>query len=73
MVSTRDNFVSIPDRTMVDAGARYQFSLDEHPASLRFSITNIFNTRSYDLAGAGAYNIFWRSGRLLDTRLIVDL
>ncbi|MES2254966.1 MAG: TonB-dependent receptor [Pseudomonadota bacterium] len=73
MVSTRDNLVSIPDRTMVDAGARYQFSLDEHPASLRFSITNIFNTRSYDLAGAGAYNIFWRSGRLLDTRLIVDL
>jgi iron complex outermembrane receptor protein len=73
MVSTRNNLVSIPDRTMVDAGARYQFSLDERPASLRFSITNIFNTRSYDLAGAGAYNIFWRSGRLIDTRLIVDL
>ena len=73
IVSTRDNLVSIPDRTMVDAGARYQFSLDEHPASLRFQVTNIFNTRSYDLAGAGAYNIFWRSGRLIDTRLIVDL
>jgi iron complex outermembrane receptor protein len=73
MVSTRDNLVSVPERTMVDVGARYQFALDEHPASLRFSITNIFNTRSYDLAGAGAYNIFWRSGRLIDTRLIVDL
>jgi len=73
MVSTRDNLVSIPDRTMVDAGARYQFHLHEYPASLRFQVTNIFNTRSYDLAGAGAYNLFWRSGRLIDTRLIVDL
>lgn len=73
IVSTRDNLVSIPDRTMVDVGTRYQFKLDEYPASLRFQVTNIFNMRSYDLAGAGAYNIFFRSGRLIDTRLIVDL
>jgi iron complex outermembrane receptor protein len=73
VVATRNNLVSIPDRTMVDLGARYRFTLHNQPASLRLSATNIFNTRGYDLAGAGAYNLYGRSGRLIETRLIVDL
>ena len=73
VVSTRNNLVSIPDRTMVDLGARYRFNLHNQPASLRLAATNIFNIRSYDLAGSGAYNLYGRSGRLLETRLIVDL
>ncbi|MBN9553460.1 MAG: TonB-dependent receptor [Alphaproteobacteria bacterium] len=73
VVATRNNLVSIPDYTMVDMGARYRFRLHDQPASLRLSATNIFNTRNYELAGAGAYKLYGRSGRLIETRLIVDL
>jgi iron complex outermembrane receptor protein len=73
VVATRNNLVSIPVYTMVDMGARYRFRLHDQPASLRLSATNIFNTRNYELAGAGAYKLYGRSGRLIETRLIVDL
>ena len=73
MASTLDNRVFIPERTFVNADARYAFTLDDRPASLRFWLENIFDTRGWDLNGANTYNIYWNSGRRLDVRLIVDL
>ena len=73
MASILDNHVSIPERTFVNAEARYVFNLDERPASLRFWPENIFGTCGLDLNDANAYNIYWNRGRHLDKSLIVDL
>jgi iron complex outermembrane receptor protein len=71
--ATLDNRVFIPERTTMDADARYKLTLGGQPVSLRFSILNVFGLRSWDLNDAGAYNIYWNSGRRFAVRLIVDL
>lgn len=68
--STRDNVVSIPARTLVDLGGRYNFKLGQNRASLRVSVTNAFNEYGFELRGAGSYDII--SGRVVSTRLVVD-
>jgi hypothetical protein len=66
------NLVSVSDRAVVNGDARYSFVMGGYPASLKFGIMNIFDARYWDMDGAGAYNIYWDSGRRLDARLIVD-
>ncbi|MGL5839862.1 MAG: TonB-dependent receptor [Sphingorhabdus sp.] len=70
IVSTRDNIVSIPARTLVDIGSRYGFKLGQNPASLRLSISNLLNEYGYELQGAGAYDII--PGRVATARLVID-
>jgi iron complex outermembrane recepter protein len=70
IVSTRDNLVSIPARTLVDIGGRYGFKLGDNPASLRLSVTNLFNEYGYELRGAGSYDLI--PGRVASARLVVD-
>jgi iron complex outermembrane receptor protein len=66
------NLVSVSDRTVVNGDVRYSFVMGGYPASLKFGIQNLFDSRDWDLDGAGAYNIYWDSGRRLNARLIVD-
>jgi iron complex outermembrane receptor protein len=69
--ATRDNLVFLPSRTLVDLGGRYRFSLGASRASLRFSITNLFDESGFDLRGAsGAYDII--PGRIAALSLGVD-
>jgi iron complex outermembrane receptor protein len=56
---------------MVDVGARYAFVYGTAPASLRMSLTNVFNHYGFELAGAGAYELI--PGRLLTVRIVMDL
>jgi iron complex outermembrane recepter protein len=70
IISTRDNLVAIPSRTLVDIGARYAFKLGEAPASLRLSASNLFNTYGFDLQGAGSYDLI--DGRRVSARLAID-
>lgn len=71
--ATVNNLVFIPERTTMDADARYSLTLGGQPVSLRFSILNVFGVRAWDLNDAGAYEIYWNSGRRFAARMIVDL
>lgn len=68
--ATIDNLAEIPARTMVDVGGRYSFAIAGRDAMLRVSVSNLFDTRGFDLAGAGAYEIL--PGRLASAYLTVD-
>jgi iron complex outermembrane receptor protein len=68
--ATRDNRVSLPDRTLIDLGARYRFRLGSRGASLRIQISNITNVEGFELRGAGAYDNI--PGRVATAYLTVD-
>jgi iron complex outermembrane recepter protein len=70
IVATRDNQVSIPAHTLLNLGARYAFRLHERPASLRFAMSNVFDTFGWELKGAGAFDVM--DGRRATLRLVVD-
>lgn len=70
IVATTDNLVEIPSRTLVDLGGRYRFRFGANPATLRLSLTNVFNIYGYDLQGSGAYDYI--PGRVLSAYLAVD-
>jgi iron complex outermembrane receptor protein len=42
-VASSDNQLSIPARFVLDLGARYRFKIGDAPATLRFSVGNVFN------------------------------
>ena len=69
--ATVDNRVFINPRTLVALGGRYAFTLGRTPATLRVSITNVFDVRGFELQGAGAYDIF--DGRIVSAYLTMDL
>ena len=71
VTATTDNLVSIPPQTLVDIGGRYPVVLGPAKGSVRVSLSNIFDTRGFDLSGAGAYDII--SGRLAQVRLTFDI
>jgi iron complex outermembrane recepter protein len=52
-----DNQLFLPDRTLVDVGARYRFKLAGGDATLRVRTTNLFNVYDFDLRGAGAFDL----------------
>lgn len=68
--ATRDNLVSLPDRTLVGIGARYRFRLSGRGAALRVRISNLFDVQGFDLRGAGAYDII--QGRVASGYLTID-
>lgn len=73
MVATIDDALSIPDRTVLSADARYSFRMGNQPASLRLWFENMLDARYWDLNDAGSYDLWWNSGRRIDLRLIVDI
>lgn len=54
-IASRDNLLRIPARTVLDAGARFRFSLGNSPASLRLSIGNVFNTFGWRTDSSGVF------------------
>jgi len=50
MANIENTFKSVAV-TLVDLGARYRFKLSEHPALLRFQVTNIFNVWEWQVTG----------------------
>ena len=70
IVATRDNLVRIPERTLVDLGARYRFKLSGNDATLRAQVTNLGNVYGLLLRGAGAYDTI--PGRIASAYLTVD-
>lgn len=70
VISTRDNLVAIPARTLIDLGGRYRFKLAAHDATLRLRITNLTGEEGFALQGAGAYDII--AGLVASAYLAVD-
>ena len=69
--ATVSNVVEIPARAQIDIGGRYRFRLASNAATLRMQVTNLFDVRSFELRGAGAYGPI--PGRLVQGYLTVDL
>ena len=68
--ATTLNTVFLPERTLVDIGGRYQFKLGAADATLRLSVSNLFDTAGYDLFGSGTYDLI--RGRVVGGYLAVD-
>ena len=50
-----DNALFIPERAIVDLGARYRFKLGRTPAVLRAQIANLTNTFGWNVTGGGGF------------------
>ena len=70
VVATVNNRVSIPARTFVNTGVRYVTKVNGYATTLQLSVNNLFDTKGFDLRGAGAYDII--AGRLASAYLGVD-
>lgn len=68
--ATTANDVHLAARTVVDLGARYRFKIAESDATLRVSVSNVFDEKGFELFGSGAYDIAAR--RLLSVYLAAD-
>jgi outer membrane receptor protein involved in Fe transport len=73
LASVLNDQVTVPDKTFVNADARYSFALDGRAASLRLWVQNIFDYRTWDVSDADTYDIHGFSGRHVALRLIVDM
>jgi len=71
ITATVDNRAALPARTLASLAGRYRFTLLERPASLRVSVSNLFDTFGLELRGAGAYDVI--NGRLVQAYLSVDV
>lgn len=58
-----DNTLTIPDRTVANAGLSYDFRMQNHDLTLLLNVYNLFNTRYW--AGGG-----WSSGNIGESRNI---
>lgn len=54
-VARIDNALFIPERAIVDLGARYRFKLGRTPAVLRAQIANLTNTFGWNVTGGGGF------------------
>lgn len=68
--ATTLNSVFLSERTLVDLGGRYQFKLGAAEATLRLSVSNLFDTQGFDLYGSGTYDLI--RGRVIGGYLAVD-
>ena len=50
-----DNLLTVPGRTLVNAGGRYRFELMKVPASLRLQVTNLFDDYAWNVTGGGGF------------------
>ncbi|MBU6267705.1 MAG: TonB-dependent receptor [Sphingomonadales bacterium] len=68
---TTDNLVYVGARTMLSLGARYRFTLAGKAATVRVQGTNLNDSRGFNSAGPGIYNL--TNGRAVNAWLAVDL
>jgi len=66
-----DDGVKLPDRTLLDLGTRFYFSIDRKPAVFRLQATNIFDSFSWDVAGSSALQT--HTPRQVTARVTVDI
>jgi len=69
--ATVDNKVFIPDRTLLGVGGRYRFNLAGRDLTLRVSVSNLTNVRSWSAVAPGTYNPI--QGRFASAYLAADL
>jgi iron complex outermembrane receptor protein len=70
-VASVDNRVRVSGFSTLDLGARYRFSLDHHPATLRMQVFDINNTFSWSIGNDGGLER--GNGRRAWAFLIVDI
>ena len=68
--ATVGNLARIPVRKIVDIGGRYRFKLAGSRALLRVQVTNLFDTKGFDLRSAGSYMAM--PGRLVQAYVTMD-
>ena len=51
--ASADNSLEAPPRTTLDLGARYRFRIGDAPATLRFTVGNVFNQYGFRTSPAG--------------------
>ncbi|WP_082670013.1 TonB-dependent receptor [Sphingomonas sanguinis] len=71
VASTVDNDLFIPARTVMDIGSRYRFMIGKNRATLRVSVSNIFNVYAWDYYGPSTFD--YVPQRLATAYLAVDL
>ena len=60
-----DNLLTVPGRTLVNAGGRYRFEIMKAPASLRLQVTNLFDDYAWNVTGGGGFRrVFPRRANL---------
>ncbi|HEX8261421.1 MAG TPA: TonB-dependent receptor [Allosphingosinicella sp.] len=68
--STRDNRVFVPQRALLDLGARYRLRQGARPLTLRLSATNLLDAYALDVLSSGTY--YTIPGRLVALSLASD-
>jgi len=68
--ATVSGLTTIPARTLVDLGGRYQFTVAKQSATLRLQVENLTDLQGFELKGAGVYDII--AGRRFGGYLTVD-
>lgn len=68
--ATTSNAVYLPARTTLDVGGRYRLQIRGAEATLRVSVSNVFDEGGFDLFGSGTYDI--AQGRTLSVYLTAD-
>ena len=66
-----DDGVKLSDRTLLDLGTRFYFSIDRKPAVFRLQATNLFDSFSWDVAGSSALQT--HTPRQITARVTVDI
>ena len=70
VASTVNNDLFIPARTLVDIGSRYRFTIGRNRATLRVSVSNLFNVYAWDYYGPSTFDYIPQ--RLATAYLAVD-
>lgn len=70
IASTVDNALFIPSRTLVDVGGRYRFVVSGKKATLRVSVSNLFDVYAWDYYGPSTFDYIPQ--RLATAYLAVD-
>ncbi len=68
--ATVSNLTTIPARTLVDIGGRYQFTVAKQSATLRLQVENLTDLQGFESRGAGVYDFI--AGRRFGGYLTVD-
>lgn len=65
-----DNTLFIPERAIVDLGARYRFKMGRTPAVLRVQVANLTNVFGWNVTGGGGFQFI--ASRRINMSLSAD-
>jgi iron complex outermembrane recepter protein len=68
--ASSDNRVSVPPVTTLDLGARYRFTFNEWPATVRVQVTNVFDAYNWRVMASNTFRT--NNPRSLSATLAVD-